>query len=129
MAVFFLGGLYLRGHLPFVGLLALAVGIDWAAIELAGVSDFCVTPAYAFLLPAYAVLWYGGRAWAPRMRQDWRGVSGALLVALVCASLSFAISNGAFTHTVPPRSLVTYWIPAPAASGYDPAAGQPGAGN
>jgi len=96
MALFFLGGLYLRGHLPFLGLLALAVGVDWAAVELAGVSDFCVTPAYAFLLPAYAVLWYGGRAWAPRMSPDWRGLSGAWLVALVCASLSFAISNGAF---------------------------------
>ncbi|UBB26838.1 hypothetical protein LAG73_07100 [Pseudoxanthomonas japonensis] len=96
MAIFFLGGLYLRGHLPFLGLLGLAVGIDWAAVELAGVSDFCVTPAYAFLLPAYAVLWYGGRAYAPRMAQDWRGLCGALLVALACASLSFLISNGAF---------------------------------
>src|SRR4026209_2452433 len=58
MALFFLGGLYLRKHWQFVSFIALAVVIDWIAIEHAGVSDFCVTPAYSFLLPAYGVLWY-----------------------------------------------------------------------
>lgn len=96
MALFFLGGLYLRRHLAFLTLLALAVAIDWAAVGLAGVSDFCVTPAYAFLLPAYAVLWHGGRAWSRRMAPGWRGWAVALLAACVCASLSFLISNGAF---------------------------------
>jgi len=96
MALFFLGGLYLRRHLPFLALLALAVLIDWTAVSVAGVSDFCVTPAYAFLLPAYAVLWYGGRAWSGGGMRGWRGLAGALLVACACASLSFLISNGAF---------------------------------
>lgn len=97
MALFFLGGLYLRRHWQFAVFIALAVAIDWIAIEHAGVSDFCVTPAYSFLLPAYAVLWYGGRLYADRLQAaSWQSMAGAAAVALAGASLSFAISNGAF---------------------------------
>ncbi|HEY0504077.1 MAG TPA: hypothetical protein VGD42_11355 [Lysobacter sp.] len=96
MALFFLGGLYLRRHWQFAAFAALAVAIDWIAIEHAGVSDFCVTPAYSFLLPAYAVLWYGGRWAAGRLADRWVSMPGVAGVALACASLSFAISNGAF---------------------------------
>lgn len=96
MALFFLGGLYLRKHWQFAVFIALAVAIDWIAIEYAGVSDFCVTAAYSFLLPAYAVLWYGGRLYADRLRTTWASMLGAAGVALLSASVSFAISNGAF---------------------------------
>jgi hypothetical protein len=96
MALFFLGGLYLRRHAPFALLVALALAIDWISIAWAGVSDFCVTPAYAFLPLAYAALWYGGRAYAPHLRETPASLGLALVVALACASLSFAISNGAF---------------------------------
>ncbi|MEO7756704.1 MAG: hypothetical protein ABIS07_09010, partial [Dokdonella sp.] len=96
MAVFFLGGLYLRRPVPFAVLLALAIAIDWISIALAGVSDFCVTPAYAFLPLAYAALWYGARAYAPHVRETPMSMGLVLIVALLCASLSFVISNGAF---------------------------------
>lgn len=96
MAVFFLAGLYLRRHLAFVGFMVLAVALDWAAISYAGVSDFCVTPAYSFLLPAYAALWYGGRWYAGRLQATAASMAGMLGVALVSASVSFVISNGAF---------------------------------
>ena len=55
MALFFLGGLWPRRHLAFAAFMALAVLLDWVSVSYAGVSDFCVTPAYSFLLPAYAV--------------------------------------------------------------------------
>jgi len=96
MALFFLGGLYLRRHWQFAVFIVLAVVIDWVAIEHAGVSDFCVTPAYSFLLPAYGVLWYAGRLYAGRFDTGWRSLLVATFVALVASSLSFAISNGAF---------------------------------
>lgn len=96
MAVFFVGGLMLRRHWMLVSLVALAVGLDWASIQYAGVSDFCVTPAYAFLPLAYAVLWYGGRWYAPRLHAGAASLMGAWGVALLASSLSFAISNGAF---------------------------------
>jgi hypothetical protein len=99
MAIFFAGGLYLRKHWQFAVFAVLAGLIDWAAISLQGVSDFCVTPAYSFLLPAYAVLWYGARLCTDRVQLTWTSVLLTLAVGLVCASLSFAISNGSF-----------YWI-------------------
>lgn len=96
MALFFLGGLYLRRHGVFVVMVLLAVALDWISISVAGVSDFCVTLAYAFLPLAYAVLWYAGRWFAPRL--DGRATSflAAFVVAFIAASLSFAISNGSF---------------------------------
>jgi hypothetical protein len=96
MAVFFLGGLFLRRHWAFAALVALAVLIDWASIRYAGVSDFCVTEAYAFLPLAYAVLWYGGRWYAPRLRAAALPLLGAFAAALAAAAVSFAISNGSF---------------------------------
>lgn len=96
MAVYFLGGLYLRGHRAFVAFLVAAVLIDWIAIDVAGVSSFCVTPAYAFLLPAYAVLWYGGRAMASHRQANAVGLAQTFAVALLAGVVSFAISNGSF---------------------------------
>lgn len=96
MAVFFLGGLYLRRHLSFVLFVALAALLDWVSIAYAGVSDFCVTAAYAFLPLAYAVLWYAGRGYANRMQATPLALGGAFGVAALAAALSFAISNGAF---------------------------------
>jgi hypothetical protein len=96
MALFFLGGLYLRRHWTFVVLVALAVALDWVSVSYAGVSNFCVTVAYSFLPLAYAVLWYAGRWYAPHLRAGWLPLLGAFGVALLAASLSFAISNGSF---------------------------------
>lgn len=96
MAVFFLGGLGLRRHTGFVWFMVLAVVLDGISVGLAGVSDYCVTPAYAFLLLAYAVLWYAGRAYARHLRPAFASTVGALGVALAAASLSFVISNGSF---------------------------------
>ncbi|HEY9131037.1 MAG TPA: hypothetical protein VIM98_04710 [Dyella sp.] len=90
MAVFFIGGVYLRRHLAFAGFMTLAVLLDWVSVSYAGVSDFCITPAYVFLLPAYASLWYAGRLCGMRS-----GLA-MLAVGFVAACASFAISNGGF---------------------------------
>lgn len=96
MAVFFLGGVYLRRHWMFALMVVLAVVLDWVSISYAGVSDFCITAAYAFLPLAYAVLWYAGRWYAPRLGGDPRSLVVAFGVALLAAIASFAISNGSF---------------------------------
>lgn len=101
MALFFLGGLFLSertraDHLRFAMFMALAVVIDVVSVGFAGVSDHCVTPSYAALLPAYAVLWYDGRLVAPRHAAEPKAMLLTIAAALVSASLSFAISNGAF---------------------------------
>ena len=96
MAVLFLGGLYVRRHLAFFGFVALAGALDFVSVRYAGTSDFCITPAYSFLLPAYAVLWYAGRLFADRLQASAGSLVTAAGVALLASTLSFVISNGAF---------------------------------
>lgn len=59
--MFFLAGFYLRAQtrwaLPL--LILEAVVIDYCAIRYSGVSNYCVTAAYGFILPGYAALWAG----------------------------------------------------------------------
>jgi hypothetical protein len=96
MALFFLGGLYLRKHLAFLGFVVLSVLIDWYSVSYAGVSDFCITVAYAFLPLAYAVLWYAGRVLAPRYNGSLASHGMVFAGIVVSATLSYAVSNGAF---------------------------------
>ncbi|HZV98879.1 MAG TPA: hypothetical protein VFF74_07805 [Methylophilaceae bacterium] len=95
-AVFFLAGVYLRPAWVFAGLLALAAGLDIAAVTWGGVSNFCVSPAYPFLLPAYGALWLAGRWLAAHYRFAWSTLAtavGSLFVSTVAAEL---FSSGGF---------------------------------
>lgn len=96
LAVFFLAGLYLRSIWVFPALLALCAGLDYFAITVGGVSSFCVTPAYSFLLLAYGVLWLAGRWFARRYRFKWSTLlplTGSLAIA---ATVSELFSSGGF---------------------------------
>lgn len=96
LAVFFLAGLYLRPALMFPALLALCAGLDYAAISWNGVSSFCVTPAYAFLLPAYGSMWLAGR-WLAR-HYSFSASTVLLFVGsvTVAATVSELFSSGGF---------------------------------
>ncbi|MCC4620504.1 hypothetical protein LL965_10555 [Xanthomonas cassavae CFBP 4642] len=96
MAVFFVGGLTLRRYAFFALLLGLSVSIDWAAVSLAGVGDFCITAAYAALPLAYGVLWYAGRAYQAQLRPRAGSLCLAWGLGVAAAAVSFLISNGAF---------------------------------
>lgn len=67
-AVFFLAGFYLRTLWMPVVLFGVAAFLDYAAVTWGGVSNFCVSPAYVALFPAYGALWAAGRWYAPRHR-------------------------------------------------------------
>jgi hypothetical protein len=89
LAVFFLAGFYLRPNWAFAAFLALCVGLDYSAITISGVSNYCVTPAYGFLLPAYGVMWFAGRWFAQHYH-----FSGKAILPLVCSvSLASALSE------------------------------------
>lgn len=101
-AVFFIAGFYLRGSVrwAFPALMALAVAIDYFVITAQGLSfwsHYCVSPAYWFLVPSYAALWFGG-AW---LRERYAGLHarelGLLLVSVVvAASVCYLVSNGSY---------------------------------
>jgi len=95
LAVFFLAGLWIRSGWAFALLLAAAGLADQLAFAQ-GVSDWCVSPAYGFLIPTYACLWAAGGA---SRGLDWRRPAacalgaGNLLASLLAA---FVISSGSF---------------------------------
>jgi hypothetical protein len=94
-AMFVLAGFYLpRWVLPF--LLLEAGLVDYWAISFGGVSGWCFTPAYWFLIPTYAVLWWGGRSYRSRYTFSLRGLAdcAATVFAVTCAA--FLISNVSF---------------------------------
>lgn len=97
-ALFFLGGFYLVGasRWAFPALMIEAVLIDYVTTQHLGVSDFCITPAYAFLIPTHAVLWFGGWWLQARQRLDLRGLALLAGSVFVSVSLAYAISNGSF---------------------------------
>lgn len=95
LAIFLLAGFYLpRRALP-----ALLIGAgltDYFAINYNGVSDFCISPAYLFLIPTYAVMWYAGKFYAARHNQSWHSLSLFAATALLATSAAFVISSGSF---------------------------------
>ena len=87
LAVFFLGGIFLtlsaRASLAAFTALILEAGlIDYYATSVQGISDWCMTPAYWFLIPTYGSLWLIGRWFAPRLTKEGRVMAGKGLIVL-----------------------------------------------
>jgi hypothetical protein len=95
-AIFFLAGVYLRSAWPLLGFFALSWGLDVSATTWGGVSDFCMTPAYIFLLPAYASLWLAGRWYAKRHQFAWHTILPLSASAVVGVTLCELFSGGGF---------------------------------
>lgn len=102
-AVFLLAGVYLAPRWVFPALWSTAAFVDLSAVTVGGVSAFCVSPAYAFLIPAYGGLWLAGRYWGATHRWSWARVpslaASLLLGVLVCellASGGFYFFSGRF---------------------------------
>ena len=100
-AVFFLGGLYLArsaraSMAAFIALILEAGLIDYYATSVQGISDWCMTPAYWFLIPTYASLWFAGRWFALRHTMQGKGLAGLAIVAWAACSFAFMFSNATF---------------------------------
>jgi hypothetical protein len=111
--VFFLAGFYLRPLWMFPVLLALAGMSDYVAIGRFGVSDFCMSAGYGFLVPAYGALWLAGRWYAGRHRFAFSTLvplAGSLFLgAAVCELISsggFYFFSGRFAET----SLIEFGV-------------------
>lgn len=96
LAVFFLAGLWFGGNWFFAVLLTEAALIDFVAIQFFGVSGFCVSPAYVFLIPAYAALWFGGKWCAQFNDVSWISLMKQFVTLLVATTLAFLISELSF---------------------------------
>ena len=111
LAVFFLAGLWFGGMALF-GILLIEAGlIDYIAIAHFSVSDFCISPAYVFLIVTYAAMWFGGRFSATFNNRSFSHLSVKLVFLVVSISLAFLISNGSFyllSDKYPDTSWVEY---------------------
>ncbi|HZW87113.1 MAG TPA: hypothetical protein VFF41_06615 [Gallionella sp.] len=95
LAVFLLAGMALP-FAAFPALLLVAGLVDYFAINYGGTSGWCASPAYWFLIPTYAVMWYAGRFYRARHHQSWHGLALFSATAFVATNVAFVISNGSF---------------------------------
>ena len=96
LAVFLLAGSLVESPLFFGFLLIEAGLLDYVAITHMGVSDYCVTSAYWFLIPTYAVLWVAGRAYAKIHQDTMRSLGLFSAISFAAVSAAFFISNFTF---------------------------------
>lgn len=95
-AIFFLLGFYFRQRMMLPVFLAQAALVDYVAITQFGIDDYCVTAAYAFLLPAYFSLWLAGRWYAARYQLHARSLPMFAAAALAGTAACELISSGSF---------------------------------
>lgn len=96
LAVFFIAGFFISNPLVFAALLLEAGAIDWFATSAGGVSDWCLSPAYWFLIPTYGALWGAGRWYARAHRRRLSTLIPLCGALVTSASVAFLISNGSF---------------------------------
>lgn len=94
LATMLLGGMLLQRGAWFALMLVAAVVVDAFAVGVAGVSSYCLSPAYWALLPTYAAMWLGGR-WLATRRDAFAPLPFAA-VASLAASSAFVISTYSF---------------------------------
>lgn len=95
-ALFFLAGFYLRSFGGFAVLLGAATIIDYAAVTWGSVSDFCISPAYLFLLPAYGALYLGGLWFAHQYHWHLKTLLPLSISVFLSALLCELLSSGSF---------------------------------
>ena len=96
VACMFLGGYYLQRWLPLAVFIALTVLLDSIAIRLLGTGDHCITVAYLFMFPAYAIPWVIGRWWSLRGSLNIDRMASTVACSLLASSIAFVFSNGGF---------------------------------
>lgn len=96
LAVFFLAGAFVASAWLVPLLLLEAALVDYLAISVDGVSSYCVTPAYLFLIPTYVTLWWAGRWYGRRLTDKGHAIVALAFAVIVGTTVAFLISNGSF---------------------------------
>lgn len=91
LAVFLLGGLWLKRWRWFVAFFALGTVIDFGAAALDPMQGFCLTNGYWGLIPSYAAMWMGG-LWLTKQRDAFAPIP-YMMVSIVTTITAFVIST------------------------------------
>jgi hypothetical protein len=95
-AVFFLAGAMLGRWWMYALYFALASLLDFGSLAAGTITDWCLSPAYWVLLPAYGTLWACGRFYARWHEQHWQTVPRLALVLVVAVFFTYLISGGGY---------------------------------
>jgi len=107
-AMFWLSGaLSLRWWWPMLMMVTAAI-VDYVVISN-GVSSYCVTPAYPFLIPAYLSLWFMGRWIAASLNGEVRSLLRIAISLLNGVTVAFIISNASFFAFAGYFSTLSAW--------------------
>lgn len=101
LAAFLLAGFLLARQTvlaitALIFMLLLAGGIDYYATQIQGISDWCITPAYWFLIPTYATMWFAGRWLGMRQFNNLGSLALFAGTSWLAVTVAFLISNGSF---------------------------------
>lgn len=95
-AVFFIAGAMLRPMWMLPLLFVLASLLDIVSLASGTIGDWCLSPAYWALAPAYATLWLAGNFYARIHLDRWSTLPRLALVMVLAAFVAYACSGGGF---------------------------------
>lgn len=96
LATFFVAGFFVRRALGFGALFTLGFAIDLVVINWFGQSDFCFTPAYWMLVPAYGTMWLAGRIASEKLGTRAAALPAMVVVLTAATFVSELFSSGGF---------------------------------
>lgn len=95
-AIFFIAGFYISNKSALPILLSLAGLLDYVAIIFYGVSSYCISPAYIWLLPAYSTLWMAGRWYSQQYRFELKSLLTLMATISIATAVTSLLSGGSF---------------------------------
>jgi hypothetical protein len=123
LALFLLGGLWLRRWPWFAAFFMLATVIDFGAAAFDPAQSFCLTNGYWGLIPSYAALWLGG-LWLSKQKDAFAllpfiaiSMLGTL-VAFVISTQTYYLFSGRFPAASLAESLQHGWNYLPSWMGF-----------
>lgn len=96
LASFFVLGFLVQRAIAFAALFLLGFAIDLVVITYFGQSDFCFTPAYWMLVPAYGVMWLAGRFAQARLGERVAALPAIAILLVAATFISELFSSGGF---------------------------------
>jgi len=98
LAVFFLGGFFLKTNKTFWGFFALSVSIDLASSYARGAFGDCITVSYPFLVVGYFALWQTGKYCFFNIQQTniALAMTKNLIGLFIASSVAFFTSNASY---------------------------------
>lgn len=114
LAIFLIGGIYLKNIRFFIALFFLGLFIDFGAAALDTKLGFCLTKGYWGLIPSYACLWVSGyflsqRKFLQKLSIFIPIVSIAVMLAFLISTQTYYLFSGRFGSPSILESILHGW--------------------